>query len=102
MHDRLFENQKALGPEDLVKHAGAIGVDTSKFKACLDSGKYSDKIKKDMAEGQKAGVSGTPTSLLGWVEQGGKTIRAVQNIRGAQPYQKFKEAIESLLSSQKK
>ncbi len=101
MHDRLFENQKALSPEDLLKHAEAIGIDMAQFKQCLDSGKYADEIKKDIAEAQKAGVTGTPTSLLGWFEPDGKKIKAVKMLKGAQPYAAFKEAIEGLLRSQK-
>ena len=57
----LFENQKALNPEDLVKYAETLGLDMPKFKECLDSGKHTEEINKDMAEGQKAGVSGTPS-----------------------------------------
>lgn len=102
MHNKLFESQKTLGSEDLVKHAEALGLDMTKFKKCLDSGKHSDGIRKDIAEGQKAGVTGTPSSLLGWVEPDGKTVKAVKIIKGAQPYQKFKEAIEELLSGKKK
>lgn len=98
MHDRIFENQKSLSEEDLLKDAEAIGVDTSKFKECLDSGKYSDEIKKDIAIGRKAGITGTPTSLLGFAESEGK-VKAVKMIKGAQPYAVFKEAIEDLLNT---
>jgi len=101
MHDTLFENQKALNPEDLLKYAEKIGLDMPKFKECLDSGKTADEIKKDTAEGQKAGVSGTPSSLLGWVQPDGKTVKAVKIVKGAQPYSAFKDAIESLLKSEK-
>jgi protein-disulfide isomerase len=31
MHDRLFENQKALGDGDLAAHAAAIGLDVARF-----------------------------------------------------------------------
>jgi protein-disulfide isomerase len=102
MHDTLFENQKDLSPESLVKYAEKIGLDMPKFKECLDSGKYADEIKKNMAEGQKAGVTGTPSSLLGWVQPDGKSVRAVKKIVGAQPYSAIKEAIDSLLNSKGK
>lgn len=97
----LFENQKALNPEDLVKYAEMLGLDMPKFKDCLDSGKHADEIKKDMAEGQKAGVSGTPSSLIGWVQDDGKTVKALKIVKGAQPYAAFKDAIESLLAPKK-
>jgi protein-disulfide isomerase len=101
MHDMLFENQKAINPEDLVKYAESLGLDMPKFKECLDSGKTADEIKKDMAEGQKAGVSGTPSSLIGWVQEDGKSVKAVKIVKGAQPYAAFKDAIESLLAPKK-
>jgi len=99
MHDILFENHKDLNPESLVKYAEKIGVDMLKFKECLGSGKYADEIKKDMAEGQKAGLRGTPSSLLGWIQTDGKSVKAVKMIRGAQPYSVIKEAIDSLLNT---
>jgi protein-disulfide isomerase len=99
MRDSLFENQKDLTPESLVKYAEKIGVDMPKFKECLDSGKYVDEIKKDMAEGKKAGIKGTPSSLLGWVQADGKSVKAVKKISGAKPYSVIKEAIDSLLNT---
>jgi predicted DsbA family dithiol-disulfide isomerase len=101
MHDMLFENQKALNPEDLVKYAESLGLDMPKFKECLDGGKHAEEINKDMAEGQKAGVSGTPSSLIGWVQDDGKSVKAVKIVKGAQPYTAFKDAIDSLLSPKK-
>lgn len=97
----LFENQKALNPDDLVKYAETLALDIPKFRECLDSGKHADEIKKDMAEGQKAGVSGTPSSLIGWVQDSGKDIKALKMVKGAQPYAAFKDAIESLLAPKK-
>lgn len=102
MHDRLFENQKALNPDDLLKHAEALGLDITKFKQCLDTEKYKNEINKDIAEAQKAGITGTPSTLLGWIQPDGKKVKAVKLIKGAQPYSVFKEAIDGLISSQKK
>jgi protein-disulfide isomerase len=102
MHDQLFTNQKALNSKDISKYAKKIELDLPKFKECLDSGKYAEEIKKDVAEGQKAGVTGAPTFFLGYTEAGEpKTIKAIKTIVGAHPYPKFKEAIDNLLSSQK-
>lgn len=100
MHYRLFNNQNALGQDNLVKHAETLGLDTARFKECLESGKFADEIKKDMEEGKKAGITGTPAFLLGYAEPDGK-VKAVKKIVGAQPYTVFKDAIEGLLSQQK-
>ena len=100
MHDKLFANQQALKQEDLVKHAEALGLAPAKFKECLDSGKHAEYIKKTMAEGQKAGITGTPAFLIGYIEPNGK-VRATKKIVGAQPYAFFQAAIDELLSIKK-
>ncbi len=102
MHDQLFANQNAIEPKNLSDYAKKIELDVSNFQQCLDSGKYAEEIKKNMAQGQKAGVSGVPAFLLGLTDPNNpKTIKATKKLVGAQPYDKFKEAIESLLSPQK-
>lgn len=100
MHDRLFANQNALAPEALLKHAEALGLDAAQFRQCLDSGKQATQIKAAMAEGQKAGTTGTPAFLLGFVEADGK-VRATKKISGAVPYATFKATIDEMLSSKK-
>jgi protein-disulfide isomerase len=62
MHDKMFENFRALGAEDLPKYAEKIGLDMNKFKECLDGGNKADDIRKRMAEGRKAGITGPPLS----------------------------------------
>lgn len=102
MHNRLFTNQKALGLKALPGHAEAIGLDLQTFKECLSSGKHDAEIRADMEDGVKAGVRGTPTFLLGLTEPNSSKVKATQIIRGAQPYSRFKQAIDRLLASQNK
>ena len=63
-HDSLFENQKELEVDALKSRAGQLKLDTAAFSACLDSGKQKDAIQKDIVEGTKAGVGGTPTMYM--------------------------------------
>ena len=101
MHDRLFANQNALGLKELPPHAKALGLDLPKFQQCLDGGKQAAKIRSDLADGQKAGVQGTPTFFLAVTEPNDTNLKALRVIRGAQPYAGFKQAIDGLLSGQK-
>lgn len=101
MHARLFADQGALGPSDLVQRAQALGLDVPAFQRCLESGKYAARIRKDLVDGQRAGVSGTPTFFLGLSEPNNREVRVVRMIRGALPYASFKDAIDSLLSPPK-
>lgn len=102
MHDRLFQNQKALEPASLTTHAQAIGVDAKKFQACLDAGKYADEIRKDMAEAAKYGITGTPTSVIGLTEPGSDKIKVLRVLRGAQTLASFKEALDSFANEKPK
>jgi protein-disulfide isomerase len=101
MHERIFENQRTLDTKDFVGHAQALGLDVAKFEQCVGGGKYAEKIRQNMAAGQQAGVSGTPTFFVGIADAKDSKITARRLIRGAQPYQGFKQAIDSVLAEQK-
>jgi protein-disulfide isomerase len=98
MHDQLFANSTALETADLVRYATALNLDLLKFQECMDSGKYTNEIRKDLADGQRVGIRGTPSFLIGTSEGGASKIRVLKLIRGAQPYPMFKEALDSLLT----
>ncbi|GMU41996.1 MAG: hypothetical protein AMXMBFR23_28620 [Chloroflexota bacterium] len=63
-HDLLFENQKSLSAADLELYAQQVGLDMAKFKAAVGAEKYKDKVQKDMAEGSRIGVQGTPSVFI--------------------------------------
>jgi protein-disulfide isomerase len=100
MHDRLFANQQQLEPAQLTEHAKAVGLDASKFQQCLDGGKYDAEIRKDIAEGGKAGVTGTPTTVIGLTQPNGK-VKILKAIRGAQQFASFKSTLDELLTPAK-
>ncbi len=101
MHERLFANQQTIGPDDLLGHAKALGLDEEGFKKCLDEGTYAAAIRKDVAEGQKAGVTGTPAFFLGVVDGTDGKVKVVRNLSGAQPFSAFQAAIDGILAEQK-
>jgi protein-disulfide isomerase len=63
-HDKVFENQRALKPENLKQYATDLGLDAAKFNACFDSGKYKKDVDQDLADGQTYGVRGTPAFFI--------------------------------------
>jgi protein-disulfide isomerase len=101
MHDQLFANSTALEMIDLARYATALNLDLIKFQGCIDGGKYVNEIRKDMLEGQKATVRGTPTFCIGVSEGEDTKIKVLKLIRGAKPYAEFKQAFDSLLGPQK-
>jgi protein-disulfide isomerase len=98
MHDRLFENQKALEPWS--GHAEAIGLDVPQFEACLGSGKHAAEIRRDMAQAQSAGVTGTPGFFLAVTDPASTKVKTLRVLKGAQPYANFKAQIDALLEEQ--
>ena len=97
MHDRLFENQRALTPWS--GHAEALGLDVAKFEACLESDRHADAVRADMAEASKAGATGTPSFVLGLTDPDDPSkVEGVAFIRGAQPFPAFKAQIDRALS----
>ena len=101
MHDRLFENQRAIEP--LKGHAEALGLDVVAFESCMASEKYADAVRKDMAEAQKAGVSGTPSFVLGRTDPADPSkVKGISFIRGAQQFAAFKTEIEKALMESEK
>lgn len=68
MHDKLYEvsvsDGSTLTPDLLKQYAKDLGLDSEKFNSELDSSKYSGDVKEDVTEGNKLGVSGTPTFFV--------------------------------------
>jgi len=96
MHDLLFNNQQALGLEQLKTYANSLKLDMKVFDDCLSTGTFKDKISNDIADGQRIGVSGTPSFVLG-VTTDGRTITG-SVITGTRPFPFFQEQIESKLA----
>ncbi len=87
-HDALFERQSTLATLNYTTLAGELGLNTTQFKTCVDTHKYADEIAKDLADGEAAGVDGTPASFING-----------QLISGAVPYATFKAAIDAALAN---
>lgn len=64
LHDAMFQNQQALGVDQLKSKATELGMNAEQFNACLDSSKYAEQVKADFDAGSKAGVSGTPAMFI--------------------------------------
>ena len=64
MHDLMFETQSQLKVEDLKAKAAKLKLDAGVFDSCLDSGKYSDRVKQDQREGFTLGVAATPAFFI--------------------------------------
>lgn len=98
MWERFFANPRQLAPADLPGHAQALGLDVPRFKECLDSGRHAAAVKASVQDAIGLGASGTPIIFFGLTEPGSDTVKAVRVVRGAYPYDRFKQIIDGLLT----
>lgn len=87
-HNKLFENQLSLNIIRLKQYAADLGLNTSEFNECLDSGKMAPEVQKDSQDGLSYGIKGTPTFFINGIL-----------VSGAQPYRVFQQIIEQELNS---
>ena len=87
-HDKIFANQDNIGRSDLERYAKELGLNMSKFKKALDTGKYKAHVDADLAMAAKVGIDGTPTMVIN-----GRLLV------GAEPYDKVKLELEAALST---
>jgi len=86
MHDAMFANPGKLQVADLKEAAKALDLDPASFDRCLDSGKYADRVERDVEVGSRSGVSGTPAFFVNG-----------RPIIGAQPFEAFQQVIDDEL-----
>jgi protein-disulfide isomerase len=97
MHDRLFSNQKALGDRAFDRDVDAVGLNNGQFQTCLGDSRVNALIRADIADAERLGITGTPTFLIGRSDPARKTVLAERVLSGAQPFSRFREAIDALL-----
>lgn len=127
MHDKLFESVDEWGgksdPKDVFKNlASDIGLDSTDFNECLDSGKYTQEVQEDEQDGASLGITGTPgfflitpkehvngddlATLNQLASSRGRGIEIFEDseegniivkLGGALPFSDFKTAIDALL-----
>ena len=97
MRTLVFQNQRAMTPADFERHAQTLKLDVAVFRTCLDKETHAAAIRKDLEEGRAAGVTGTPTFFIGVTDASGTKFKASRVLTGAQPFDRFREAIEALL-----
>ena len=71
----------------MTSYASQLGLDSSDFKKCLDSGKFKAAVQKDEDEGNRLGIQGTPAFFING-----------QLLSGAQPESEFARVIDEELN----
>jgi protein-disulfide isomerase len=92
MHDKLFDNYRALEEEDLPRYASGVpGLGMAEWSRCYQEKSPEKRIKKDQETAVRLGATGTPTFYING-----------RYLPGAQPIARFQELIDEELSKAKK
>jgi protein-disulfide isomerase len=86
-YDTLFKESPKLSPGDLNRYAAQVGIDTKKFDACLKASAHKNIIQRDVNEGRRLGITGTPAFFING-----------RPISGAQPLETFARVIDDELT----
>ena len=90
---KFWEYHKALytgGPKSgaqLSAAAQQVGLDTARFESCFSSGKYQAAVQKDVDQGKRLSVNGTPTFFVNG-----------RPLVGAQSFEAFTRVIDDELA----
>ncbi len=87
-HALLFENQQALGNEELAKYASTAGLDAAVFKTCLQSPEAAQRVQADTDAARALGITGTPAFFINGIL-----------ISGARPLDDFSKWIDRELAA---
>ncbi len=95
LEDKFFSpDTQSIAESEIPKLAIAVGLDGEKIAACVKSGKYEERVKRDFQEGVAVGVKGTPYTVI-WNRKTGKQLA----INGAYPFDNVKTAIGLVAAS---
>ena len=86
-HDILYARAPKASSEDLKKYATELGLNLPAFEQCLSNGKYKAAVQKDVEEGIRVGVTGTPAFFIN-----GRLLS------GAQPLEAFASMVDDELA----
>lgn len=91
MHDKIFADQKQMSPEKYLEYATELELDLDQFQRDVASAEVKDRVNADKKEAAKLGSSGTPGFFINGL-----------NLRGAKPFEAFKEVIDKELAKKTK
>ncbi len=85
-HRKLFASGGKADAESLEQHASDAELDLEAFRTCVEEGRSKADVEADLADGRRAGVSGTPAFFVNGIR-----------LKGALPFDDFVLIIEQEL-----
>ena len=93
LRDTMGANPNSLDIEHIVGFAANLKMDTAALRACIDGGKYKERVQSDVLEAMRIGANGTPTFIVG--KSAGNGVEG-ELVVGAMPFQMFDLKLKEL------
>lgn len=97
LYENTQTNGKGLPDGKLDELVRKVGANPKTVNTCAETAAIKAEIEKDMDDGQAAGVSGTPSFIIGTLDADG-TVTG-ERIVGAQSLSGFKSTVEKYLEA---
>jgi protein-disulfide isomerase len=98
MRHAILVTPAAPAKESFFKQAETLKLDPLRFDTCLaDGDRFQKEIREDMRDGVRAGITGTPSFVIG--RTSGDALDGVL-VLGAQPYEAFDAQLKALLGEE--
>jgi protein-disulfide isomerase len=88
MHDTLFQKHLEVATADYNSYATHLGLNTTRFQACLDNHTTLAKVKADQDLSNRLRIQSTPTLFIGRMQPDGG-VSLLKRVAGAQPAKTF-------------
>ena len=80
MHDKIFENYRALKDDAYATWAGELGLDVEQFNKDMASAETKAFVDKEISEARAVGVRGTPTIFINGKKPQGRSLGLYKGI----------------------
>ena len=98
MHTSLFGVPAQHAPEGLEAVASKAGLDMTKFRECIASGRTTAGIRKTAELATSFGANGTPAFFIGIIDKATNSVKVIRAISGALPFAQFAQALETAIA----
>lgn len=93
MRDLMGSDPEHLDFDHLAAYAATLKLDETKFRSCVQSGKYKSAVEADLKEAARIGADGTPAFVVGRTTKEGVDGDL---LIGALPYAAFDQKLKEL------
>jgi protein-disulfide isomerase len=98
MHGRMFSAPGTHTPPEIELRASEAGVAIDPFRECVSSGRAQADVAKNVQLAVELGANGTPAFFVGVRNPETEDVRIVTAVSGAQPFEAFEKAFETVLA----